>query len=130
MKHMEISEHYPPFSKKTLIVVTNNDSARLFRVEKRSMEQIKTLGRKPKEEMQEPYTIEERQKLYQQINRQIKKHLKADYEDITLCAPEVRREPLMAELDKEVLEIVGEIVPKNLASLDESQIMRILQEGR
>ena len=128
--HMEISEHYAPFEKKTLIVVTNNDMARLFHVEGRTMDPLSALGRNPSEELMEPFTIEERQALYKKLNKRLQKHLAAGYEDIVLCAPEVRREQLVDELHPTVLVAVGEVIPKNLAALDEAQIMRILQEGR
>ena len=127
---MEISEHYAPFEKKTLIVVTNNDLARLFRVEGRTMEQIDSLGRDPEEEMSEPFTPEEREKMYQSLDASLQALLKDGYEDIILCAPEVRRESLVEQLSEAVLQVAGEVIPKNLAALDEAQIMRILQEGR
>lgn len=127
---MEISEHYAPFAKKTLIVVTNNDMARLFHVEGRTMDALSALGREPTEELMEPFTLEERQELYQKLNKTLQKHLAGGYEDIVLCAPEVRREELVEELHPDVMTAVGEVIPKNLAALEESQIMRILQEGR
>ncbi len=136
---MKISEQYPAYEKKTLIIVTNNEVARLFLAVDREIEEILNVfatdsGKKQKNiELENEKTEEDqkndRKKLHKHILKALKKH-EAAYESLTLCAPEALKNELFEALPEKYKQLSNEVVPKNLASLPIDQIVRILQEKK
>lgn len=140
---MQISEHYLPYTKKTLIAVTNNELAKLYKAEDREVEPVETLqidmeagddrasgtsnSAPPKIDNMK---LETKKDLYRMLSDQLMKAIKEGYEDIILCAPEVNKNEITEAMHTDVMKLVVEVIPKNLASLPEDQIVRILQESR
>ncbi len=138
---MEISQHYSPYAKKTLIVITNNETARLIVAEDRTIEEVDLVkvlhkepdgrvsgtpndGPAPTDEMR----TNDRAKLYKELNTKLMQSKDADR--IILCAPEALKNEIVAALHTDIQASIKEVVPKNLASLPLDAIMRILEEGR
>lgn len=137
---MHISDHYLPYQKKTLIVVTNSETARLLTAHERELEEIEAFEIStdlptPRTANSAPPDIDEmkrhsRIELYKEVAEHLQGLLKGDIEEIILCAPEVYKNELAEAMHPDVMAIVKEVVPKNLASLGLDQIIRILQENR
>lgn len=139
--HMQISEHYPAFLKKTLLVLTNNELAKLYSGEGRVVEALEIIttsdnrsapqdGRKDGIAMVDT-DAEKRQRLvelYGALNDRLLDLLKHDYAEIILCVPEANKNELTASLHADVDKRVKSLVPKNLASMELNQVMRILFE--
>jgi stalled ribosome rescue protein Dom34 len=117
---MQISEHYSDYPEKTLIVVTNNEMAKILSAHEREVAEIAKVKN----------TSEEKQDFYPKLSKRLRKLLKEEYKRIVLCAPEARKEAVVEHMHKDVMEKVSSVVPKNLASLEPDQIIRILQETR
>lgn len=139
---MQISEHYVNYPKRTLIVLTNNELAKLLLVNDREVDEIALL--KVDTEIPEerssgtansaPPDIDEikrhsRMELYKQLSDKLMKSRK-DVEEIILCAPEANKNELLDAMHTDIQQLVKEVVPKNLASLPLDQVVRILQESR
>jgi len=140
---MKISEHYLGYPKKTLIVVTNNELAKIFGAEEKEVEEIavlKAVEVEPEERRSggsnsAPQDIDEikrhgRYELYKRLSKKLTQLTKSEYEEIVLCAPEAFKNDIMESMHTDIQNIVNEVVPKNLASLELDQIIRILQEKR
>ena len=138
-----ISEHYLGYPKRTLIVVTNNEMAKIFTAFEREVEELDVLQiETEKPEARASGTpnaaapdIDEmkrhiRSELYGSLSKRLQKLLKKDYKQIILCAPEASKNEIIDAMHTDVMKMVGEVVPKNLASLQLDQIIRILQETR
>ncbi len=137
---MQISDHYLPYSKKTLIVVANSEIARLLIAQDRNLEELEAF--EVSTELPEtrtansaPPDVDEmkrhsRLELYKEISDRMQELLKEGIEEIILCAPEVHKNELAEAMHTDVTNHVKEVVPKNLASLGLDQIIRILQENR
>jgi protein required for attachment to host cells len=137
---MQISDHYLPYTKKTLIVVANSEIARLLIAQGRELDELEVFGvstdlPETRTAASAPIDVDEmkrhsRLELYKEISDRMQELLKEEIEEIILCAPEVHKNELSAAMHTDVTAHVKEIVPKNLASLALDQIIRILQENR
>jgi len=140
---MEISHHYQAYEKKTYIVVTNNELARVYVADDREIKEVKGFKAKEidREGMQSgtpndgPRDFDEdkrnvRHAMYQKLSKYLMKELKAEPAELVLCAPEALKNEVFEEMHADVQKVAVEVVPKNLASLELDQIVRILQEVR
>lgn len=140
---MQISEHYLGYPKETLIVVTNNHQAKLLKAHDREIEEFEVLAADEREADERasgtanaapPETDEERQhdrkELYHQLSDRLLELVHEGTEHIVLCAPEALKNQITDAMHTDVMKCVDEVVPKNLASLELDQIVRILQEKR
>lgn len=136
---MMISEHYLGYPEKTLLVVTNNELAKIFGAHEREVEEIDALEvttEMPKETTNSsPADVDEikkhsRVELYSELSGTLMRWLKEGYKEIVLCAPEALKNEITEALHTDVMNAVTEVVPKNLASLQLDQIIRILQEKK
>lgn len=136
---MHISDHYTPFEKKTLIVVTNNERARLFKAEDREVEEFETVD-SPEigetDRVEEMYTDVDKMKihrlkeLYHALSKRLLELVEHEgYQTIIACVPEVNKSHFASDMHTDVLKHIGETIPKNLASMDINNIVRILVEG-
>ncbi|PIQ67335.1 hypothetical protein CO173_04325 [Candidatus Uhrbacteria bacterium CG_4_9_14_3_um_filter_41_35] len=141
---MQISDHYLAYKEKTLLVVTNNELAKIYSVFERDVEELRTLkvkSAKPDERAggtanSAPPDLDEvkkhdRLELYKSLNKLLFKLIKEDYKKIIICVPEAHKNEIVEEMHQDVKKLIGEnVVPKNLASLPLDQMMRILQESK
>lgn len=141
--YMEISTHYLPYPKKTLIVVTNNELAKIYRAFEREIEEIDLIegeeiisdGRGSGTRNDGPPNTDEirkhiRNDIYKALSKKLLLLLQTGDEEIVLCAPEAFKNDLIEHMHTDVMRSVVETVPKNLASLPLDAIIRILQETR
>ena len=140
---MQISQHYLPYTKRTLLIITNNELAKLLEMHEREITEISTL-QMPVDDTDVPRSgspnappadIDElkrhrRVELYKKLSIEIQKHLKKGFEQVILCAPEANKNELSEAMHADVTAAVVETVPKNLASLPLDAVVRILQETR
>jgi len=136
---MHISDHYSPFEKKTLIVVTNNEKARLFKAEGREVDELEIIESPETAEtdrVTEMYTDLDQMKLhrlkelYSALSKRLLELVDHDsYATIIACVPEVNKSHFATHMHTDVLKHISETVPKNLASMDLPNIVRILVEG-
>ena len=140
---MQISEHYSDYPEKTLIVVSNNEMAKILSAHEREVDEIDVLE-VPTEQPQDrasgtpnsaPPDIDTlkahaRQELYKELSKKLLKLLKDDYKHIILCSPEANKNEIVEGMHADVMSSVDAVVPKNLASLPLDQIIRILQETK
>lgn len=138
---MQISEHYPAFATRTLLVLTNNELAKLYQGEGREIMEYEIIdtavqkalpqdGRKDGIAMKDP-DAEKRQRLvelYGRLNARLQELITKGFDDIILCAPEANKNELVAALHPDVEKRVKSVVPKNLASMELSHVIRILFE--
>jgi hypothetical protein len=140
---MKFSQHYLGYTEKTLIVVTNNEVAKLYGAFDRDVEEVKTLefefeapeARASGTPNSAPPDLDElkkhnRHELYASLSRALKSQIKKGYKDILLCVPEAYKNEIVDAMHTDVMKAVIEVVPKNLASLQLDQIIRILQEKK
>lgn len=139
---MQISQHFVGYPKKTLIVVTNNELAKLFRAQDREIEELEILQvdtvapdhRSDGTPNAGPPDVDSmkkhgRHELYAQLSGRLLDLLKDGYEELVLCAPEALKNELMDAMHTDVQKATTRLVAKNLASLPLDQIVRILQES-
>lgn len=135
---MHVSEHYPAFTKKTLLVLTNNELARLIACHDRFVEEVDVIST-PETAVEEPTPSapasidaakhHRREELYVALSDTLREHLKKDaYAEILLCTPEANKNELLAALHEDVAKRVKNVIPKNLASMELHQVLRILLE--
>lgn len=140
---MHLSEHYPAFPKKTLLVLTNNELAKLYACHERDVEELAVISTpeiEPVERVSSPNLAgipdldaakqHRRQELYTELSEQLHSlMLKQDYREIILCVPEANKNELVAVLNADVAKRIKSLVPKNLASMELGQVLRILFEA-
>ncbi len=139
---MQISQHYVGYPKKTLIVVTNNELAKLYRAQEREIEELEMLQVEtaPPDHRSDgtpnagPPDVDSikkhgRSELYAQLSDRLLDLLKEGYEELILCAPEALKNELTDAMHTDVQKATTRLVTKNLASLPLDQIVRILQES-
>ncbi|MFA5947262.1 MAG: hypothetical protein WC813_04565 [Patescibacteria group bacterium] len=136
---MHISDHYTPFEKKTLIVVTNNEKARLFKAEDRDVEEIELVSSPETAETDrvteidvdfDQMKINRLKELYHALSKRLLEMIDHEgYETIVACVPEVNKTHFASDMHTDVLKHISETIPKNLASMDINNIVRILVEG-
>jgi hypothetical protein len=140
---MHISEHYRDYPKKTLIVLVNHEHARILSAFEREVEEIVHLEEIP--DLPEegvpgtPSAVaadidatkkESRHVLYKRLEKKLTILLSDEHEAIILCAPEAKKNEIVEAMHPDVMNAVSDVVPKNLASLQLDQVIRILQEKR
>lgn len=132
---MHISDHYRGFCEKTFIVVTNNERARFFCADDHSFEEIDVITLPPEDVSGEVMKddrakIERLKTLYIQTSDRIAHALEHEgYLCVLVCVPEVNKLIFQESLPNPVAKKISKIIPKNLASMDIPQIVRILIEG-
>lgn len=135
---MQISGHYPAFPKKTLLALTNNEFAKLYTLHERDISElvvIDTPDNAPAATPASPADLDaaklhRRQELYTSLSAELLRLLQSDgIADIILCAPEANKNDLLAVLHPDVEKRVKTVVPKNLASMELAQVVRILFES-
>lgn len=136
---MHISDHYSPFEKKTLIVVTNNEKARLFKAEGREVDELEvietpetaTTDRVSETDVDfDQMKIHRLKELYHALSKRLLVLVEHEgYSTIIACVPEVNKSHFAGDMHTDVLKHISETVPKNLASMDLANIVRILVEG-
>lgn len=140
---MHVSEHYPAFSKKTLLVLTNNELAKIFSCLDREIDGgmlITTPELEPLERITSPAQPgtpnldaakqHRREELYAELSEELQQRLKADgIEEIMLCTPEANKNEVLAAMHPDVVKRIKTVVPKNLASMDIVHVLRILFES-
>lgn len=140
---MQISNHYLGYPKRTLIVVTNNELAKIYRAFEKEIEEIEVIegeeaasdGRGSGTANDGPPRTDEvrkhiRSDIYKALSNKLMEYIQGDDEEIILCAPEAHKNACVAEMHTDVMKAVKEVVPKNLASLPLDAVVRILQETR
>jgi len=141
---MQISNHYLPYEKKTLIVLTNNELAKILKAEEREVEEFEAheiTTELPENERgggtpnAGPANTEEikrhgRLELYKNLSKRLQQLLKDGHEEIVLCAPEVHKNEIMEAMHTDVQASIQEVVAKNLAMLPLDAVIRILHETR
>lgn len=140
---MQISNHYLPYDKKTLIILSNNELIKLFSAFDREINDIDVLEMTteiPKERAtgtpnSGPPDVDEikrhsRLELYANLSKRLQNLLCDGFEEVVLCAPEAHKNEIVDAMHTDVKSCIKEVVPKNLASLPLDQVVRILQETR
>ncbi len=136
---MRISDHYSPFKEKTLILVTNNERARLFRADDREVEEVETIetadygitDRVSEIDVDfDQMKINRLKELYHALSKRVLEMVDHDgYKAIIACVPEVNKQHFVNDMHTDVQKHIKELVPKNLCSMDLGNIVRILVEG-
>jgi hypothetical protein len=136
---MRISDHYSPFEEKTLILVTNNERARLFRADDREVEEVETIETADygvTDRVREidvdfdQMKINRLKELYHALSKRVLEMVDHDgYKTIIACVPEVNKQHFVNDMHTDVQKHIKELVPKNLCSMDLGNIVRILVEG-
>lgn len=138
---MQISEHYPAFSKRTLLVLTNNEIAKLYAGEGREVEEYEVIdtaepklspqdGRKDGIAMVDADAVKHQRlvTLYGLLNARLLELLGKNFDEAILCAPEANKNELVSALHPDVEKRLKSVVPKNLASMELAHVIRILFE--
>lgn len=140
---MQISDHYRPFEKKTVIAVTNNEKARLLLAEGRELDEIEVIdtpGDAPIERSMSKHgqgeadfdamKLHRLKELYAALADRLRDMLDHEgYEVAIVCVPEVNKHTFAEHLPEDMKKKISEVIPKNLASMDIPHIVRILLEG-
>ncbi len=135
---MMLSDHYGAFPEKTLLVLTNNELAKFFTLIDREIEPLSVV------ETDEPVPDTDiassgdldhakqvrRNELYRLLNLELKRVIADEaIVDIILCVPEANKNELLATFTPDLEKRIKTLVPKNLASMELSQVIRILFEA-
>lgn len=126
---MEFSKHYSPFLEKTLIVLTNNEKARLLSAFGHEVDELSTVSIKSPE--LDDFAAQKAAQLAalgKKLSVAMEKLLKTDFTAILLCVPEVNREQLLAAMSPSLVEKCTTIIPKNLSAMELPVVMRIILE--
>lgn len=140
---MHLSEHYPAFTKVTILVLTNNELAKLYRCEDREVDELAVLTTPELEPIArttgtnlpglpdlDAAKQHRREELYHALSERLLAMLQEkSFQEILLCVPEANKNELTAALHPDVLKRVKTVVPKNLASMDLQHVTRILFEA-
>ncbi len=140
---MQLSDHYRAYVTKTVIAVTNNECARLLCAEGREVTEIdviSTLATAPVERSMSKHgqgeadfdamKLHRLKELYSALSERLRLMLDHEgYAEAVICVPEVNKNLFADSLPPDLQKKLVSIVPKNLASMDIPQIMRILLDG-
>ncbi|MCR4312402.1 MAG: hypothetical protein NUV56_03900 [Candidatus Uhrbacteria bacterium] len=140
---MQFSVHYPPFKKKTLIALTNNERARLLAAADRTVEEIEVIespetdasgrARGADVSIEQDYDNmkEHRLKhLYSSLSERMRDLLDHEgYEVAVICVPEANKNTFAGAMHPDILKRIEDVVPKNLCSMDINNVVRILIDG-
>ncbi|MFA6522011.1 MAG: host attachment protein [Patescibacteria group bacterium] len=141
---MQLSDHFLPYLNPTLLIVTNNESAKIFKAQNHEIDEIELLvvgkreveGRGSGTPNDGPPDYDElkhqqRLELYKTLSDYLLQYTQKNPEtELILCAPEANKGELQDAMHRDVQKKIVSLVPKNLASLPTDQIIRILQEHR
>lgn len=139
---MQLSSHYRPFTHKTVIAITNNEFARLLSCTHDMVEELeklttpatatgKTHGANANTEqdfddMKDHRLVE----LYHALSDKLRELLDhGGFEEAIVCVPEINKNLFTEAMHPDILKRLKQVVPKNLASMDLPNIMRILLEA-
>ncbi|HCC83459.1 TPA: hypothetical protein DEP96_01260 [Candidatus Uhrbacteria bacterium] len=134
---MMLSEHYGTFPSKTLLVLTNNELAKFFTLLDHEIEPLSVLETAepaPDTDVVSSGDLDHakqvrRNELYRLLNLELKRIVAAEtIIDIILCVPEANKNELFTALTPNLADSIKTIVPKNLASMELAQVVRILFE--
>lgn len=138
---MYISEHYPAFVKRTMLVLTNNELAKLYAGDGREVTEYDVITTPDLEPVKRATSahgvglpdLDEAKRhrlleLYRLLNSRLQQVLSDGFGEIILCAPEANKNELVAALHPDVAKKVKSVIPKNLASMDLANVIRILFE--
>lgn len=143
-EHMQFSVHYPPFAKKTLIALTNNERARLLTAFDRTVDEIEIIespetstsegrphGADANREQDFDAIKEHRlEHLYSSLSERMRELLDRDgYEAAVICVPEANKNTFANAMHPDILKRIEDVIPKNLCSMDLSNVVRILIDG-
>lgn len=119
---MHVPEHYPAFANRTLLILANNALAKFYCGEERAVEpfDVVTVPECDEDNM--------RSELYQALSLRAYAAVQNGFVDVLLCVPEANKAQLLGVLHPEVKDRLVDVVPKNLAAMDLTQVMRILFE--
>ena len=128
---MEFSTHYPPFTQKTVIALTNTERARILSVDGREVEEIDTVTIDvPENNDFDKHKANQLTALGKKLSKKLDVLLSTGgFATAILCVPEVNREQLQSAMDPNVIAQCSSIVPKNLCAMELGTVMRILLEG-
>lgn len=141
---MEFSVHYPPFTKKTLIALTNNERARLLTAFHRTVDEIEIIEtpetspndgrpRGPGGNRDQDFdAIKEHrlEHLYRSLSDRMRELLDRDrYEVAIICVPEANKNTFANAMHPDILKRIEDVIPKNLCSMDLANVVRILIDG-
>ena len=133
-----IPSHYGTFPAKTLLVLTNNELAKLFTLVDREIEPLSVVVTdEPVPDTDLPSSGDldhakqvRRAELYRLLNDELKRVIASEQiVDLILCVPEANKNDLEAALSQDILKHLKTLVPKNLASMELTQVTRILFEA-
>lgn len=135
---MILSDHYGAFPEKTLLVLTNNELAKLFTLVDREIEPLSIIATDepaPDTDVASSGDLDHakqvrRNELYRLLSLELKRVVAEEaIIDIILCVPEANKNELLATLSPDLEKRIKTLVPKNLASMELTQVIRILFEA-
>lgn len=144
---MQLPADFRAFDVPTLIAVTDNVQAKLFRAEGVAVELLTVLSTKREPEEQERVAImtgagdmrsgesheqlkmKEREELYNQLNGELmRRHQNGEFESLAVCVAEEHMNELKESLHVDLLKAAEVWVPKNLANDELLDIVAHVQE--
>jgi hypothetical protein len=134
---MMLSDHYGTFTNKTLLVLTNNELAKLFTLVNHEIEPlsiVETSEPAPDTDVASSSDLDHakqvrRNELYRLLNLELKRIIPQEsIIDVILCVPEANKNELLASFTPDLEKHLKTLIPKNLASMELSQVVRILFE--
>ncbi|OGL67021.1 hypothetical protein A2856_00845 [Candidatus Uhrbacteria bacterium RIFCSPHIGHO2_01_FULL_63_20] len=145
---MKLPDPIRPFDQATLIVVTDNVQAKLFRADGRNVELVSVMSQKLEPMEQERMAIATgagmrsgdehnpgdlkawtREHLYSELSKELMRRLQnGEFERLAFCAPEEHVEELKECLHVELLKRADAFVPKLLTNDDLQDIVAHVQE--
>ncbi len=145
---MQLPEQLHAFSQPTLIVVTDNVQAKLFKADDHTVELIHTISTKSDDLDQDRVSIvtgaglrsgepEDHRKdwsrgqLYEQLNKDLMHRLQnKEFASLAFCAPQENINSLKGSLHPDLLNVANVWVPKHLIHADVSDIVAQVQEAK
>ncbi len=143
---MQLPEQLRPFSESTLIVVTDNVQAKLFKADGREIELVNTISTKSDDLDQDRVSIvtggglrsgepEDHRKdwsrgqLYEQLNKDLMHRLQnKEFTSLAFCVPQENVNTLKESLHADLRHVANVWVPKYLIHADVSDIVAHVQE--
>ncbi len=126
---IEFSTHYPPFSEKTVIILTNTEKARVLTVNGREVTEHEEITVNVTEMADfEAQKVAQITALAKKVSKTLATFLSTTCTAAILCVPEVNREQLLAAMDPAIVAKCETIIPKNLSAMKLDVVMRIVLE--
>jgi protein required for attachment to host cells len=145
---MQLPEEFHAFAQPTLIVVTDNVHAKIYRAEGRDVELVHTISTKTETLEGEHVEIDtgsgdvrsgepedhrrdwSREQLYEKLSEELMRRLKAgEFQSLAMCVPEENANALKESLHVDLLKIAEAWVEKNLTNDDPLDIVLHVQEA-